>query len=202
MAREGGRTGISLNELLDAFGVRRFTDASRDRLSEALEEAELSADPSLYDVERGDHLTLTLVGQRGARMPVEPERPSGMQWAASGAASSATGGGLGARRVGTRSASDHAGALGAVAASTAAPDEHASRRWYQRPRRLVALAAVLLLALVWLGDDEAPPSSDPSSSQGVVVSGQEDTEGDSTRDEAQAQARRRREEAREARERR
>ncbi len=125
-----------------------------------------------------------------------------MPWAASGAASSANTGGSGARRVGTRSASEHAGDLGAVAASTADPDEHGSRRWYQRPKRLGALVAVLLLALVWLGDHETPPDSAPNSSQGVVVSGQEDTEGDSTRDEAQAEARRRRVEAREARQRR
>ncbi len=80
-----------------------------------------------------------------------------------------------------RSASEDAGELGAVAASTTYPDEYVSRRSYRRPKRLAALAAVLLLALVWLGDDEAPPDPDPSSSQGVVVPGQEDTERDTKR---------------------
>ena len=63
--------------------MRRFTDASRDRLSEALEHAGLAANPSLYDVERGDHLTLTLAGRNAAMVPGAPERPSGMPWAAS-----------------------------------------------------------------------------------------------------------------------
>lgn len=197
--REGGLSGISLNELLEAFSVRRFTDASRDRLSEALEQADLTAEPSLYDVERGDHLTLTLAGRKAVVVPMAPERPSGMPLKPAGGQST-TGRDAGSRRVGARSASGHTGELGAVAASTG-DDQHGTRRWYQRPKRLAAIAAVLLLTLVWLGDDDTP-DPDPTSSPGVVLSGGENSDRDDAQDQERAEARQRRADAREARERR
>ncbi len=55
-SREGRRLSLSLKELLVALEIRRFTDVSRDRIAEALEQAKLVADRSLHDVERDDHL--------------------------------------------------------------------------------------------------------------------------------------------------
>jgi len=47
VTRRGGRVTVPVDELLALFAVRRFTDASRDRLDQALEGARVTAEPSI-----------------------------------------------------------------------------------------------------------------------------------------------------------
>ena len=75
--KRGGRVpGVPLNEMLSAFGVVRFTQASRERLDEALTMAGVSADPSLRDAQRGDTITFT------ARDAAPVRKPAGVESAA------------------------------------------------------------------------------------------------------------------------
>lgn len=54
----GGRRDYAVNDLLGRFSVQRFTVASRNRLSDALDEAGLIAQPSVYEAQRGERIAL------------------------------------------------------------------------------------------------------------------------------------------------
>src|SRR5215208_2557658 len=54
-----GSAALPLGAVLEAFGITRFTAASRDRIAEALKAARVTAEPSIHDVQRGDLVTFT-----------------------------------------------------------------------------------------------------------------------------------------------
>jgi len=55
----GGSAALPLDAVLEAFGITRFTAASRDRIAEALQAARVTAEPSIHDAQRGDLVTFT-----------------------------------------------------------------------------------------------------------------------------------------------
>lgn len=56
--RHGGRVTLPVDDLLARFEVTRFTIAARERLSEALAAARLTADPRIRDAARGGSITI------------------------------------------------------------------------------------------------------------------------------------------------
>jgi len=56
--RRGGRVTLPVDDLLARFEVRRFTIAARERLSEALAAARLTADPRIRHAARGGSITV------------------------------------------------------------------------------------------------------------------------------------------------
>jgi hypothetical protein len=62
--RRGGRVTLPVDELLARFEVRRFTIAARERLSEALAAARLTAAPRIRDAARGGSITIATQDRR------------------------------------------------------------------------------------------------------------------------------------------
>jgi hypothetical protein len=64
----GGRVALPVDELLAMFEVRRFTDAARGRLGEAIAAAGLVAEPPLREAARGS--IITIATRRTLRPPL------------------------------------------------------------------------------------------------------------------------------------
>lgn len=73
--RRGGSAALPVNATLEAFGIARFTDASRDRIAEAIEVSRLTAEPSIHAAKRGDLITFTSRDRVQAAAPMRSQPP-------------------------------------------------------------------------------------------------------------------------------
>jgi hypothetical protein len=64
--RRGGRVTLPVDDLLARFDVRRFTIAARERLSEALAAARLTADPPIRNAARRSSITIAAQDRRSS----------------------------------------------------------------------------------------------------------------------------------------
>ena len=70
----GGRLTLSLEDLLTAFEIKRFTGASRVRLDDAIDRAGLTAEPPIRGAQRGSSVTLRASARRRVPAARQPSR--------------------------------------------------------------------------------------------------------------------------------